>query len=198
MERVEATAEQARAVGSAVRLRILRMCHDEELTNRELADRLDRDPSTILHHTRLLVDAGLLEPAPERPGPRGSTEKPYRATGLSWQLELGVHKDDEMDLAAMEAVREEVRDAGPRAVRGWSRLVLHLDDDEYAQLAIRIQTVLDEYVEKDPPRRAAGSPETGLFLIGHYLDPRDVPPAPAPDANPDAAHPDVDATADPD
>lgn len=176
MERVEATAEQARAVANPVRLRILRLCHDRELTNRELADRLDRDPSTILHHTRLLVEVGLLEPAPERPGPRGSTEKPYRATGLSWHLDFGLHEHGDVDLAMMQAVGDELRDAGPGAVRTSSRLVLHLDDDELDRLADQIQVLLDEHVRTDQARRDAGSPETGVFLIGHYLDSEDVPP----------------------
>ena len=69
-----------------MRLRILRLCSDREWTNKELADRLQRDPATILHHVRLLVDAGLIEPVGVRQGASGAYEKPYRSTGLSWQL----------------------------------------------------------------------------------------------------------------
>lgn len=166
VERTRATAEQARAMASPVRLRILRLCYDDELTNRELADALDRDPSTVLHHTRLLVEAGLLEQVAERPGPRGSREKPYRATGLSWTLDFG-EPVAEAALAGIDALREEVLAAGPDVHRSWTRVVLHLDDDDLDRLLGELQTVIDRYVEQDDERRRAGARAVGLFLLSH-------------------------------
>src|SRR6185436_17191183 len=83
---IEPTPAQIKAVASPLRLRILRLCNDREWTNKELADRLERDPATILHHLRLLVDAGLIEAMDVRQGKSGAYEKPYRSTGISWQL----------------------------------------------------------------------------------------------------------------
>ena len=58
-ERRPATDAEARALASGVRLRILRLCWDEPRTNKEIAARLDRNPATVLHHVRTLVDTGF-------------------------------------------------------------------------------------------------------------------------------------------
>jgi DNA-binding transcriptional ArsR family regulator len=86
-ERRRATDAGARALASAVRLRILRLCRDTALTDKELAARLDRNPATVLHHVRTLLQTGFLAAEPERRGPRGAREVPYRATGKSWQMD---------------------------------------------------------------------------------------------------------------
>lgn len=54
--RRQATEAEARALASTVRLRIIRLCLDEELTNKEIAQRLDRDPASVFHHVGRLVD----------------------------------------------------------------------------------------------------------------------------------------------
>src|SRR5690554_21660 len=79
----------ARALASVVRIRILRLCLDQALTNKEIAERLGRDPGTIYHPVRTLAERGFLEPQPERRGPRGSREVPYLATRKSWRTPLG-------------------------------------------------------------------------------------------------------------
>src|SRR5439155_18198906 len=55
-----ATEAEARALASGIRLRILRLCLDRPLTNKEIAERLDANPATVLHHVRKLVDTGFL------------------------------------------------------------------------------------------------------------------------------------------
>ena len=59
-ERRAATDAEARALASGLRLRILRLTLDEALTNKEIADALDRNPASVLHHVRTLVDNGFL------------------------------------------------------------------------------------------------------------------------------------------
>src|SRR5918998_1960858 len=81
-----ATRDEARALAHPLRLRILRLCLDEALTNRELADRLRAEPATVLYHVRTLVRTGFLASEAERRGRRGAREIPYRATGKSWTL----------------------------------------------------------------------------------------------------------------
>ncbi len=76
VQRREATVREAKALAHPLRLRILRLCWQQELTNKQLADRLDRDPGTVLYHVRQLTEAGLLEPAPVRTGDTGALEKP--------------------------------------------------------------------------------------------------------------------------
>jgi hypothetical protein len=60
-----AAANEAKAVAHPLRPRILRMSRMQELTNKQLADKLDRDPGTVLDR-RQLVEVGLLESAPAR------------------------------------------------------------------------------------------------------------------------------------
>src|SRR5688572_14187439 len=83
-ERRAATVREARALAHPLRLRILRLCAQRALTNKQLADRLDREPGTVLYHVRLLVEAGLLHQEGVRTGDSGALEKPYRSTGQSW------------------------------------------------------------------------------------------------------------------
>ena len=71
-------AEQLKALGHPLRLRVLEMLGGEggePLTNRELAQRLDVDPGHLHFHVKMLLRAGLIEPAE---GGKGR-EKPYRA-----------------------------------------------------------------------------------------------------------------------
>src|SRR5436190_2558123 len=71
-------AEHLKALGHPLRLRILEMLGDEAgepLTNRELAQKLEVDPGHLHFHVKMLLRAGLIEPAE---GGKGR-EKPYRA-----------------------------------------------------------------------------------------------------------------------
>ena len=86
--RRQATEVEARALSSAIRLRILRLCKDEALTNKEIGVRLQLNPATTLHHVRTLVAAGFLTAREERRGTRGAREVPYQATGKSWVLDI--------------------------------------------------------------------------------------------------------------
>ena len=83
IERRLATDEEARALASSLRMRILRVCLNEAHTNKEIAEVVGRDPASVLHHVRRLVDTGFLEAQPVRRGTRGSREIPYLATGRS-------------------------------------------------------------------------------------------------------------------
>src|ERR671913_1101905 len=77
-----------RALSSATRLRVLRLCAFEARTNKELAELLDVNPGTMLHHVRTLVQTGFLTAQPDRAGTQGAREVPYRATGLSWNTSM--------------------------------------------------------------------------------------------------------------
>jgi DNA-binding transcriptional ArsR family regulator len=83
-----ATETEARALASAVRLRILRLCLDTPRTNKEIAERLEANPASVLHHVRTLVETGFLTALPVRRGSRGSRERPYLATRKSWTLSM--------------------------------------------------------------------------------------------------------------
>jgi DNA-binding transcriptional ArsR family regulator len=174
--RRRATILQAKAASHPLRLRILRLCGQQPMTNKQLADRLNTQPGTTLYHVRLLVEAGLLEPATVRTGTSGALEKPYRSTGQSWWLagygdtDEGEPYDDTTDehsLATVEAFQAELREAGPGSVRTYARFMLHLSEEEVRELDRRILEVLDEYILTDDQR--LDRPALGGIVLIHQL-----------------------------
>lgn len=159
---------EAKALGHPLRQRILRLCGVREWTNKELADRLGRDPGTVLYHVRQLVDAGLLEQVEVRTGESGALEKPYRSTGMSWWLD-GPLSNSGADArsAPIQAFQEELLEAGPDSVQTYSRFVLHLSPEEVAEVDRRILEILDEYIETDDQR--LDRPALGGIFLLHKL-----------------------------
>jgi DNA-binding transcriptional ArsR family regulator len=150
-----------RALAHPLRLRILRQTLHQPLTNRELADRLGRDPGTVLHHVRTLVRGGFLKAEPVREGKRGALERPYRATGKSWQVRI-VPSADHL-VSVMDAVREEILEAGPDATVSSMRLGVRLVPEDLAELRRRIRQLGDEFVTRDSPD---GEP-IGILALAH-------------------------------
>ena len=145
-----------------LRLRILRLCLDEELTNRELAEVLGKDPGTVLHHVRMLVDEGFLAEGTPRRGKRNSRERPYRATRKSWVLDFGSDSTS-IDVAAAEAFAAEFRAAGLGASVNWSRLGVRLLPEDREELVRRIDELVADMAERDDPD---GEP-LSLYLAVH-------------------------------
>jgi predicted ArsR family transcriptional regulator len=143
-----ATDAEARALASVVRLRILRLCLSEALTNKEIAARLDRNPATVLHHVRTLVETGFLAPGEERRGSRGAREVPYRATGKSWLMDLDDRPAPSRD-PLLAAFLEEVAGVGEQRLSS-SRLGLRLAAVELAEFRDRVHALLDEFARRPP------------------------------------------------
>src|SRR5215217_8007500 len=108
------TAAEAKALAHPLRMRILRLCLDQALTNKQLAEWLGKDPGTVLHHVRTLVKSGFLAPDEVRQGTKGALEKPYRATGKSWTLSLEESPISEATTtqAMLDAFLAELAEAG--------------------------------------------------------------------------------------
>jgi len=172
LDRRPATVEQIKAIANSTRLRIMRLCHDGDWTNKALADRLRLDPSTTLHHLRILESAGLVTALPAVKGHTGALEKPYRSTGLSWRLILDDSLKDEESAgepAPLAAFRHEFREAGLDSSVELTRLHLHLDNQEVVEFVRRIRAVIDEYVETDQERKQRGSASYGALFATHRL-----------------------------
>jgi DNA-binding transcriptional ArsR family regulator len=167
-QRHAASVREAKALAHPLRLRILRLCLEHELTNKQLADRLDSDPGTVFYHVRQLTEAGLLQQAPVRTGASGALEKPYRSTGRSWWLDDPLaDAGPDASLAPVEAFQEELREAGPASLQLSTRFTLHLSPEDVATLDRRILAILDEYVETDDQRR--DQPAHGGIIVLHRL-----------------------------
>ncbi len=151
-----ATAAEHRALAHPLRLRILRLCLDEERTNKELADALDKDPATVLHHVRQLVDTGFLRPGEPRRGARGAREKPYLATRLSWELDIApADGRGAVPIAVAEAYAGELRAAaavlGADGLLESTRLGVRLRPDDLAELCDRLEALRLDFSDRDTP-----------------------------------------------
>jgi predicted ArsR family transcriptional regulator len=152
MPRRQATEAEARALASTLRLRILRLCLDDELTNKEIAHRLGRNPGSVLHHVRRLVETGFLAALPERPGSRGSREVPYRATRKSWEL-TGIKERlpglPSQSQVMLQTFLEELAEAGGEMGNA-SRLALTLTAGHFEEFTQRVGAILDEFAARPP------------------------------------------------
>ena len=157
-ERRQATDEEAKALASSLRLRILRICLGEGHTNKEIAGILGRDPASTLHHIRTLARTGFLQPQPERRGTRGAREIPYLATKKSWRLSTPA-----MDRSMLDAFLEEVA-LVPAAEVDTTRMGLRLSAAEMAEFSTRLRGLLDDFASRpeDP-----SAPAWSVFLIVH-------------------------------
>lgn len=154
----EADAD-ARALASVLRMRILRLCLDEALTNKEIAERLGRPPATTFHHVRTLAERGFLTAQPERRGTRGAREVPYLATRKSWRTR-GVPGGDRV---LVDTFLEELAEAPEESV-DIARLGMRLAPEAYDRLRARLIDLLQEYADREPD--PDGTP-ISLFIALH-------------------------------
>lgn len=154
-----ASRAEAAALGSAVRLRIIRLTAKKALTNKEIAQRLGKDPATTLYHVRKLVATGFLVAQPERSGARGSKEIPYLGTGLSWLLD-GAGREDDISQAMLAAYLGEIADLGAGDLQQ-ARLVVQLDEAGAAEFEERLQQLLDDFGARPS---APGGQEIGIYV----------------------------------
>ena len=185
-----ATAAEAKALAHPLRMRILRLCLDQALTNKQLAEWLGKDPGTVLHHVRTLVNTGFLVPGEVRHGDKGALEKPYRATGKSWTLSLEESPVEEATTtqAMLEAFLAELAEAGgPSAATSFNRLALTLNKASRDELLARVLAILDEFVTRPPD--PDGEPYGLLFGMHRRPQGPDGPVRPTGGAAPDPPDP---------
>ena len=169
-QRRAATAEEAKALASPLRLRIIRLCMDASLTNKQIAEALGNDPASVLYHVRRLVRTGFLAPGEERRGTRGAREVPYRSTGKSWQLEIVDEEQGRAGTAALvEAFIQDARRVGAHNVEA-SRLGLRLTPAEHEELKTRLAELLDDFAS----RSSNGEPWS--LFVGVHRDDRPIEP----------------------
>ena len=155
-------AEQLKALGHPLRLRVLEMLGgegEEALTNRELAKRLGVDPGHLHFHVKMLMRAGLIE---RTEGGKGR-EKPYRAVATTVRVGpelLGSRLTGDLQAAMLEEVQQgfTLRDEGQfRSAQVNARVT--------PEQAIELIT---ELVEK---ARIMEDPEVEPLIITAFLHP---------------------------
>lgn len=156
----EQVQSRARALSSPLRLRILRLCLHESRTNKEIADILELNPATSLHHVRTLVSNGFLDAEEPRRGNRGAKEVPYRSTRQSWGTRIP-------DAAPMlvDTFLQEINGLDPQEIQVL-RVGLKLSEATQKEMMARLREVIEDYALRDP--EVDGVP-TSLFLA-HHLD----------------------------
>jgi predicted ArsR family transcriptional regulator len=166
-QRRQATEAEAKAIASGVRLRIIRLCLDEALTNKEIAERLGANPATTLHHVRTLVSTGFLVAGEVRRGTRGSREVPYRSTGKSWTLSVQ-DAPGGTNQAMLDAFHDELGlvDLDDIQQADFARLGLRLDAGELEGFKARLEELLDEYQRRPP---SPGGHPVSIF-VAVYAD----------------------------
>lgn len=157
---------RVRALSSPVRLRVLRLCAFEARTNKELAELLDVNPGTMLHHVRSLVSTGYLVAEPERVGNQGAREVPYRATGLSWRTPIpnGSYVLVETFLQQIDGIAPDDLDVT------W--LGLKLNDEHKREFQDRLYALVNEFKERGPDADGA------TYSLFATLHPDRNPPGP--------------------
>lgn len=157
-----ATAEERKALAHPLRVRILRLCLDESLTNKEIADALGKDPGSTLFHVRKLMEQGFLVLEDVRTGKGGALEKPYRATRKSWGLDMGL-EEASGGLFAVDAFRAELAEAGQTELLMYIRAALQLNEKHLQELRDSLQETIDEFAEL----RDADGRRISLFAALH-------------------------------
>jgi hypothetical protein len=156
-KRRPSTEAEAAALASGIRLRIIRLTSFEAMTNKELAERLGRDPATTLHHVRRLVETGFLAPQEPRRGTRGAKEIPYLSTGLSWLLDNSAVP---VGQAMLEAYLAEFAEAEPGEVDS-SRLVFQVPPRDVEEFKDRLGELLEEFRHRPD---APGQDRTAVYV----------------------------------
>ena len=134
---------EAKAIASPLRLRILRVTLHEPHTNKEIADALELNPASVLHHVRTLVDTGFLIEQPPRRGPRGSRERPYLASGKSWYVDTGEVSWTAAEDLLLQTFLQEVAAVPPGALNSY-RLGFQVSAEDRRRLVGRFEELLQE------------------------------------------------------
>ena len=147
-------AEQLKALGHPLRLRVLELLgeNDEQLTNRELAQRLEVDPGHLHFHVRTLLKAGLIRRVEGGQG----REKPYRAVAhtirVAPELLATAGATSDVHEAILDQVQEGWQKFGPQGRFRSAQMTVRMDPERVRELWALIAEKADELEDesRDP------------------------------------------------
>jgi DNA-binding transcriptional ArsR family regulator len=158
-----ASSEQFKALGHPMRHRLLFALGREEATISQLAATLGTNKGNVAHHLKVLVDAGLTEPAGTR-HVRGGTEQYYRR-GFE---RLQVENTGGLTEAAFSAVAAEIATAESEPFL--MLRMIRLTPEHAERLTATLRELADEAED------GADQPRYGL-LLGLYKPAQVHPPS---------------------
>jgi DNA-binding transcriptional ArsR family regulator len=146
--------DQLKALGHPLRVRTLEMLggdgEGEQLTNRELAQRLGVDPGHLHFHVRMLLKAGLIELVEKGKG----REKPYRSVARTFRVApelLAAGHASDIQAAILEEVQRGLATHGPGGKFRSAQLELRLDLDQALELMMELMERAREAENRDAP-----------------------------------------------
>jgi DNA-binding transcriptional ArsR family regulator len=149
--------EQLKALGHPLRLRVLEILgadEGEQLTNRELADKLGVDPGHLHFHVRMLLRAGLIH----------GREKPYRLVARTLRVApelLASGLTTDLRAAMLEEVQRGWAEHGPAGTFRSAQITARIP----AEFALQL---IEELVES---AREAEDPSLEPLIITVVLHP---------------------------
>jgi DNA-binding transcriptional ArsR family regulator len=138
--------EQLKALGHPLRLRVLELLgeNDEQLTNRELAQRLEVDPGHLHFHVRTLLKAGLIRRSESGRG----REKPYRAVAhtirVAPELLASPGATSDVHAAILDEVQSGWQKFGPEGRFRSAQMTVRMDPDRVRDLWNIVSDKADE------------------------------------------------------
>ena len=138
--------EQLKALGHPLRLRVLELLgeNDEQLTNRELAQRLEVDPGHLHFHVRTLLKVGLIERVDTGHG----REKPYRAVAHTIRVAPELLATASATRDVHEAILDQVNAGwtkfGPQGRFRSAQMTVRIDPERVRELWDVMSTRADE------------------------------------------------------
>jgi DNA-binding transcriptional ArsR family regulator len=149
-ERIEVTTPaQLRAMADALRGTILDLLLERAATVAELAAAVDRPKSTVAHHVKVLVDAGMLRVVRTR-RVRAVDERYYGRTARMFYVGVVTHPGDDktlvhanaLSVAAAESVGAHVADELRSSVRH-----ARIPEELAAEFWLRVDALLREFAQ---------------------------------------------------
>ena len=137
--------EQLKALGHPLRLKVLELLgeNNEQLTNRELAQRLGVDPGHLHFHVRMLLRSGLIERADGGAG----REKPYRAVAQTMRVApelLAAGATSDIHAAMLDEVQAGWAKFGPQGRFRTAQMTVRLAPERVRELWEELSKKADE------------------------------------------------------
>jgi DNA-binding transcriptional ArsR family regulator len=161
---VVTSPQEIRAIADPVRGTILDLLLERAATVSELAQALDRPKSTVAHHVKVLLDAGMLQVVRTR-RVRAIEERFYGRTARNYQIGR-VRREDVTPPPWPNPIVDAAEESMPAYLADRMRALrrhVFISDDRAAEFWERVVALMDDF---------SGQPRDGetpyVFLVGLY------------------------------